>query len=85
MIHLQKPFIKNAKPIQSNNSDVFNNITSNNSSVYLLNNYLLKKIINNPNYIINNRFNYSILRTAELKVPIFFDYNDNEWINYYNQ
>jgi len=85
LIHLQKPFIKNAKPLQLNNSDVFNNITSNNSSAYLLNNYLLKKIINNPNYIINNRFNYSVLRTAELKVPIFFDYNDNEWINYYNQ
>ena len=82
LIHLQKPYHKIFK---DNNTDIFTNISNNSSGAYLLNNYLLKKIINNPNYIVNNIFNYNMVRSAELKIPIFFDCNDNEWINYYNK
>ena len=83
LIHLQKPYNKIINKV--NNTDIFTNLSTNNSSAYLLNNYLLKKIINNPNYIVNNNFNYNLLRAVELKTPIFFDYNDNEWIDYYNK
>jgi hypothetical protein len=82
LIHLQKPY---NKIMVTDNTEIFTNISLNSSCAYLLNNYLLKKIINNKNYIVNNNFNYNLLRAAELIFPIFFDCNDNKWIEYYNK
>ena len=85
LIHLQKPYKEPYKEAY-NNINMFTNITYNSSNAYLLNNYLLKKIINNSSsYILNNNFNYNMLRACELILPIFFSYNDHEWINYYNK
>lgn len=65
--------------------NIFNTYVNETSNAYLLKNNLLKKIIEHTNkYIINDKFNYNIIKSCKLNKPIYFSADDAIWMKYYN-